>query len=62
MVDDYVDFEVFTNETHAMKDQEILDSILSNDCAEEEEEKDKESEVNDVVRPEGQIYQRLQSQ
>ena len=41
MVDDYVDFEVFTNETHAMKDQEILDSILSNDCAEEEEEKDK---------------------
>ena len=57
MVDDYV-----TNETHAMKDQEILDSISSNDCAEEEEEKDKESDVNDVVLPESQIYQRLQSQ
>ena len=31
-----------------MTDQEILDSVLSNDCAEEEEKKDEESEVNDV--------------
>ena len=29
-----------------MTDQEILDSVLSNDCAEEEEKKDEESEVN----------------
>ena len=50
VVDDYIDidFEVCTSKTHAMTDQEILDFVLSNDCAEEEEEKDKESEVNDV--------------
>ena len=47
---DYVniDFEVCTSEMHAMTDQEILDSVLSNYCAEEEEEKDEESEANDV--------------
>ena len=29
-----------------MTDQEVFDSVLSNYCAEEEEEKDEESEVN----------------
>ena len=37
-VDDYVDFQVTKSETSAMTDQEILDSILINDLAEEEEE------------------------
>ena len=48
-VDDYVDidFRVTTSETSAMTDQEILDSILINDLAEEgEEETDEES--NDI--------------
>lgn len=31
-----------------MTDREILDSVISNDCAKEKKEKDKESEVNDV--------------
>ena len=31
-----------------MTDQEILDSVLSNDRDEEEEDKDKDSEVNNV--------------
>ena len=50
VVADYVDidFEVCTSETHAIADKEILDSVLSNDCDEEEEEKEEESEVNDV--------------
>ena len=38
-----------------MIDKEILDSVLGNDCAEEKQEKDEESEVND--KP-----QRLQAQ
>ena len=44
-VDDYVDidFQVTTSETSAMTDQEILDSILINDLAEEEEETEEES-------------------
>ena len=42
--DDYVniDFEVCTSETSAITDREILDSILINDYAEEEEETDEE--------------------
>ena len=31
-----------------MTDREILDSVISSDCAKEKKEKDKESEVNDV--------------
>ena len=31
-----------------MTDQKILDSVLSNDCDKEKEDKDKESEVNNV--------------
>ena len=48
-VDDYVDidFQVTTSETSAMTDQEILDSILINDLAEEEEE-ETEEESSDV--------------
>ena len=44
-VDDYVDidFQVTTSETSVMTDQEILDSILINDLAEEEEETEEES-------------------
>ena len=44
-VDDYadIDFQVTTSETSAMTDQEILDSILINDLAEEEEETEEES-------------------
>ena len=44
-VDDYVDidFLVTTSETSAMTDQEILDSILMNDLAEEEKETEEES-------------------
>ena len=34
-----IHFEVCTSEAHAMTDQEILDSVLSDDYAEEEEEK-----------------------
>ena len=36
VVGDYIDidFEVCKSETHAMTDQEILESVLSNDCAE----------------------------
>ena len=47
-VGDYVniDFEVCTSETSAITYQEILDSILINDYADEEEETDEES--NDV--------------
>ena len=47
-VDDYVniDFEVCTNETNAMTDREIADSISINDYAEAKEETDEES--NDV--------------
>ena len=43
-VDDYVDidFQFTTSETSAMTDQEILDSILINDLAEEEEEETEE--------------------
>ena len=43
-VDDYVDidFQVTTSETSAMTEQEILDSILINDLAEEEEEETEE--------------------
>ena len=39
-VDDYVDidFQVTTSETSATTDQEILDSVIINDLAEEEEE------------------------
>ena len=49
-VDDYVDidFQVTTSETSAMTDQEILDSILINDLAEEEEEEETEEESSDV--------------
>ena len=32
-----------------MTDQEILDSVLSNDRDEEEEDKDNDSEVNNVL-------------
>ena len=48
-VDDYVDidFQVTTSETSAMTDQEILDSILINDLAEEEEE-ETEEESSDI--------------
>ena len=48
-VDDYVDidFQVATSETSAVTDQEILDSILINDLAEEEEE-ETEEESSDV--------------
>ena len=34
-----IDFEVSTTEASAITDQEILDSILINSCAEQEEEK-----------------------
>ena len=39
VVDDYVDIdlEVCTSETHAMTDQEILDTLFSNNYAEEEQ-------------------------
>ena len=49
-VDDYVDidFQVTTSETSAMTDQEILDSILINDLAEEEEEEETKEESSDV--------------
>ena len=49
IVDDYVDidFQVTTSETSASADQEILDSILINDLAEEEEE-GTEEESSDV--------------
>ena len=49
-VDDYVDidFQVTTSETSAMTDQEILDSVLINDLAEEEEEEETEEESSDV--------------
>ena len=48
-VDDYVDidFRVTISETSAMTNQEILDSILINDLAEEEEE-ETEEESSDV--------------
>ena len=44
-VDDYVntDFEVCTSEASAITDREILNSILINDYAKEEEEADEES-------------------
>ena len=44
-IDNYIniDFEVFTSEASAITDREILDSILIDDYAEEEEETDKES-------------------
>ena len=44
-VGDYVniDFEVCTSETSSITDREILDSILINDYAEEEEETEEES-------------------
>ena len=47
-VDDYIniDFEVCTSETSAVTDRWILDSILINDYAEDEEETDEDS--NDV--------------
>ena len=46
-VDDYVDidFQVTTSETGAMTDQEILDSILINNPAEEEETEEESSDV-----------------
>ena len=34
-----IDFEISTTEASAITDQEILDSILINSCAEQEEEK-----------------------
>ena len=48
IVDDYlnIDFEVCTSEKSAITDREILDSILINDYAGEEEEPDDES--NDI--------------
>ena len=54
-VDDYVDidFQVTRSETGAMTDQEILDSILINDLAEEEEE-ETEEESSDV--PPEKVY------
>ena len=44
VVDDYVDidFDVCSSETHAMTDQEILDSVLYSNSAEEEEDKGEE--------------------
>ena len=53
-VDDYVgiDFQVTTSETSAMTGQEILDSILINDLAEEEEEEEETEEESSDVSPE----------
>ena len=50
-VDDCVDidFEIRISETHTIADQEILDFVLSNDCAEEEEEKDEEPKRSEIA-------------
>ena len=52
-VDNYVniDFEVCTSETSAITDREILDSILINDYAEEEEETGEESKTHPPEKP-----------
>ena len=42
-------FEIRTSQRHAMTDQEILDSVLSNDCAEEEKEKDEEPKLSHIA-------------
>ena len=52
-VDDYVNiyFEVCTNETSAITAREILDSILTNDYAQNKEETDKESNYITPEKP-----------
>ena len=52
-VDDYVNiyFEVCTNETSAITAREILDSILTNDYAQNKEETDEESNYITLEKP-----------
>ena len=54
-----IDFEICTSETITITDRENLDSILTNDCAEIEEEIDEES---NGLPPESQNYLRLHVQ